>query len=284
MNNKSTTALLLAGLLVAGLVSAGQAAFAHTFTEDESATFLVKVDSIKVHMTLVGRNLGDSEMAVAHVEHAMMQLDEQTLAELAERNERLATDIPAAFDELSAMIEDGASKPEVAQQIRSISDLLGEAVSARIDAERLSDPAVRALVVAGLTDNALQSYETAYGIGSENGSIDMGEGDSMVMGGNQTSGEVVDEDSYVASKLFTFKAKSTFHMIADEAESQDDAAAVWSNLVELRDAISNRSSWEDVTIIVHTKVQENLASAFGLEVAGHTGSEDEGSMEEGHMG
>jgi hypothetical protein len=283
MNSKSTAALLLAGLLVAGL-SASQAAFAHNFTEDESATFLVKVDAIKVHMTLVGRNLGDAEAAVAHVEHAAMQLDEQTLAELAERNERLAADIPAAFDELSSMIQSGATKPEVAQQIRSISDLLAEAVSARIDAESLSDPAVRALVVAGLVDNALQSYEAAHGVGGEHGSMDMGENGSTDMGGNQTSGGIVDEDSYVASKLFSFRAKSVFHMVASEAESQDDAATVWSNLVELRDAISSRSSWEDVTIIVHTKVQENLAGAFGLEVAGHTGSEDEGSMEEGHMG
>lgn len=277
MNSKSTAALLLAGLLVAGL-SASQAAFAHNFTEDESATFLVKVDAIKVHMTLVGRNLGDAEAAVAHVEHAAMQLDEQTLAELAERNERLAADIPAAFDELSSMIQSGATKPEVAQQIRSISDLLAEAVSARIDSERLSDPAVRALVVAGLVDNALQSYEAAHGVGGEHGSMDMGEGESVAAEG------IVDEDSYVASKLFSFRAKSVFHMVASEAESQDDAATVWSNLVELRDAISSRSSWEDVTVIVHSKVQENLAGAFGLEVAGHTGSEDEGSMEEGHMG
>lgn len=277
MNGKSTAALLLAGLLVAGF-SASQAAFAHNFTEDESATFLVKVDAIKVHMTLVGRNIGDAEAAVAHVEHAAMQLDEQTLAELAERNERLAADIPAAFDELAAMIDAGAAKPEVAQQIRSISDLLAEAVSARIDTEKLSDPAVRALVVAGLVDNALQSYEAAYGVGGEHGSMDMDEGNSTATQG------IVDEDSYIASKLFSFRAKSVFHMIAGEAGSQDDAATVWSNLVELRDAISSKSSWEDVTIIVHSKVQENLANAFGLEVAGHTGSEDEGSMEEGHMG
>lgn len=283
MNSKSTAALL-AGLLVAGLasVSAGQAAFAHSFTDDESATFLVKVDAIKVHMTLVGRNLGDPEMALEHVEHAKMQLDEQTLAELAERNERLATDIPAAFDELAAIVENGEPRPAVAQQIRVISDLLGEAISARIDSEHLSDQTVRALVVAGLVDNALHSYEAAHGAASDHD-------DSMAMEDGAMSAGIVDSDSYIASKLFTFRAKTLFHMIADDVpqESQAAGAAAWTALVDMRDAISHKSSVDDVTILVHGSVHNNLGEAFSLEIEGHAESEDEhdeDSMEEDHTG
>lgn len=281
MNSKSTAALLLAGLLlVAGL--AGQAAFAHNFTDDESATFLVKVDAVKVHMTLVGRNLGDAETALHHVEHAMMQLDEDTLAEIKERNERLATEIPAAFEELSAMIEDGEPRSAVASQIRAIGSLLAEAVSVRIDSEHLSDPAVRALYVAGLVDSALHSYEAAYGAESHEHK------DPAAEEGGQMSGNIVDRDSYIASKLFTFRAKSMLHMIAGDAESQEDAAAARAGLVDLRDAINSRASWEDVTVIVHTRVHENIGQAFGLDLEGHADGghkeSEDGHVEEGHTG
>lgn len=283
MDSKSTAALLLAGLLVAGLatVYAGQAASAHTFSGSESADFLVKVDTVKVHMTLVGRNLGDSEAALHHVEHAMMQFDEDTLAELEERNERLAADIPAAFDELSAMVEAGEPRSAVAQQIRGISDLLQESVSVRIEADQLTNSTVRALVVAGLADNALHSYEAAHGAASDH------EHDESTAGeGDGASDEIVDMDSYVASKLFTYRAKSLFHMIADDAESQDDAAAAWSGLVDLKDAISRRGSVADVTVITHAHVHDNLGPAFGLELEGHDESEEEHAEgdheEEGH--
>jgi hypothetical protein len=279
-------------LLVAGFASSGQVAFAHTFSGDESAAFLVKADAIKVHMTLVGRNLGDEETALHHIEHAMMQFDEDTMKEIEEKNERLATDIPAAFDKLSAMIEDGEPKTAVAQQIRSISDLLDETVSVRIEGDQLTNSTVQALRVAGLVDEALHSYEAAHGAAS-----DHEHDDSAMEEESHMSATIVDKDSYIASKFFTFKAKSILYKIADSAELQDDATAAREGLVDLRDAISHRSSVDDVTVIVHTHVHENLGHAFGLELEGHDDDheesedehedheeESEDHMEEGHMG
>jgi hypothetical protein len=292
MNSKSTAALLLAGLLVAGIatVSAGQAASAHTFSGDESADFLAKVDAIKIHMTLVGRNLGDEEAALHHVEHAMMQFDEGDLDEIGEKNARLATDIPASFEELSVMIEGGESKPAIAQQIRGISDLLAEAIDVRIEPDQLTNSTMQATRVSVLINHALSSYEAAHGAASDH-EHDATEDNE---GSGHASDGIVDKDSYIAAKLFTYKAKSTFYRISADAPDGQASMAAREGLVDLRDAVKSHSSLEDVTVTVHTRVHQNIMDAFGLELAaaeeeGHEHAdevehEEEGEHEEDHTG
>jgi hypothetical protein len=288
MNSKSTAALLLAGLLVAGIatVSAGQAASAHTFSGDESADFLAKVDAVKIHMTLVGRNLGDEEAALHHVEHAMMQFDEGDLDEIEEKNARLATDIPAAFEELSVMIEGGESKPAIVQQIRGISDLLAEAIDVRIEPDQLTNSTVQATRVSVLINHALSSYEAAHGAASDH-EHDATEQDHEEGSGHASDG-IVDKDSYIAAKLFTYKAKSTFYRISADAPDGQASMAAREGLVDLRDAVKSQSSLEDVTVTVHTKVHQNIMDAFGLELAAAEEEDhehaDEEEHEEDHMG
>lgn len=274
-------ALLLAGMALVGMTysAAGQRAFAHNFTQDESANFLVDIMAAKVHLILVGKNLDNPDAALAHIDHVRMILNDDMLAEIAERNERIAEDIPAALDDLASMIEDGEDRSVIVEQFRDIYSLLAEAVGVRIDGSQIEETRVKALIVAGLVDNVLASYEQAYGIGGH--VMDDGEvmEDGHMTEGSMTSG-IVDHDAYVAAKLFVTLAKNTFlreHLADEGSEVAHDAR---TGLIQLRDAVYAKHSIEDVTVGAHIGVHEKLRDGFSLEIEGHADSDEHSDEEE----
>ena len=52
MNSRSAFAIGLSALMLVGIVAFSQNAFAHTFSGDESASFLATVEVIKVQLDL----------------------------------------------------------------------------------------------------------------------------------------------------------------------------------------------------------------------------------------
>jgi hypothetical protein len=299
MKPTKMAALVLAGMALVGMTYsvAGQKALAHSFSEDESATFLVNIWAAKVHLMLVGKNLANSDAAVAHIDHVHMIIDDEMLNEIAERNERIAEDIPAALDELAVMIEEGDDRSAIVGQFREISNLLAEAVSVRIDREHIAEPKVQALIVAGLLDNALASYEQAFGLASSEHNHDATEDSDHMMEGDMEHNQLVNHDSYVAAKAFATLAKNTFLREKLVNSGAEEAHEAQEGLVNLKNAIYAKHSVEDVTVAVHIGVHEKLQHAFSLELAeGHDEDEehegeheeddhmDEGSMEESdHM-
>lgn len=280
MKPTKMAALVLAGVALVGMTysAAGQKALAHSFSEDESATFLVNIWAAKVHLMLVGKNLANSDAAIAHIDHVHMIIDDEMLNEIAERNERIAEDIPAALDDLSVMIEDGEDRSAIVGQFREISNLLAEAVSVRIDREHISDPHIQALIVAGLADNALMSYEQAYGLGEH-----MMEDGHAMEESHEEAGDLVDHDAYIAAKAFATLAKNTFNRERLVNEGNEMAHDVQMGLVELRQAVYAKHSVEDVTVAVHIGVHEKLQHAFDLDLAGHADSDEHSDEEGDHM-
>lgn len=168
MKPKNVATLLLAGMALVGMTysSASQRAIAHGFQTDESANFIVDIYSAKVHLMLAGRSFDNPDAALLHIEHVNMIVNEDMLAEIAERNERIADDIPAALEDLSEMIENGADRSAIVNQIKDINNLFAEAISVRIEPEHVEDTKVKALIVAGFASDALAAYEKAVGVAS----------------------------------------------------------------------------------------------------------------------
>lgn len=127
-----TTRHAYASVLLAGIISANavyalpsQQAFAHTFSGDESASFLALVESIKVELGLVQSNLASNvTLAEKHAEHAHKHLDEDIVEEISERNERLGRDLPAALEDLHDSVGNSTAQ-QVQTKIQNINDLLG---------------------------------------------------------------------------------------------------------------------------------------------------------------
>ncbi len=78
---------------------------------------------------LAGLNMDNPEDAAAHVEHIRSIINEDLLSEIAERNERIVTDIPTQLDELELLVTTNQVRGAILNQIKSINNLLAEAIS-----------------------------------------------------------------------------------------------------------------------------------------------------------
>lgn len=302
---KHTSALVLAGLVSFGLVFANnQQAYAHTFSGDESASFLALAESIRTELQLVQSNLAsNASVAEEHAAHAREHLDNHTVGEIAERNERLGRDLPAALEDLQLSLENSTAAEQVSAQVQNINDLLAETVTVRVDSEQLNNSTVWALVIANMADGVLEHYKAAYGIetnetsgghaqGNESGSNMTRDNEGVTMtastnetttteddNGNMTrndgannnnSTEVVNEVEYQTAQGL---ANRTIQLFNDQVRelAPDNAteavARLEAGLQNLKQAIDNREMPTDVEVILHTKVDPNLQAAYNLQVA-----------------
>jgi hypothetical protein len=301
---KCTFALVLAGLVSFGLVFANnnQQAYAHTFSGDESASFLALAESIKTELQLVQSNLtSNGSVAEEHAAHAHEHLDDNTVEEIAERNERLARDLPAALEDLQLSLKNSTAE-QVSAQVQNINDLLAETVTVRVDSEQLNNSTVWALVIANMADGVLEHYKAAYGIetnetggghahGNESSSNMTHDNESVTMtastnetameddhgnmtrdggGNNNNNTEVVNEVHYQAAQGLANRTIQLFNDQVRELAPDNATEAVAdleAGLQNLKQAIDNREMPTDVEVILHTEVHPNLQAAYNLQVA-----------------
>ena len=274
-------AILLIAFSLIGATTV-ESAWAHEFTSDESSAFLALVESIKVELDLVNSSfLTNVTSATEHAAHAHEHLDEHTVEEIAERNERLGTDLPAALERLNMSVGNSTSD-QVADNIQEIRDLLDETVSVRIESNQKTNSTTMAVVVATLVDGSLEHYKLAYGIGTENGGHDDDhdsgnttsmDGHGMEMDGISTgmngSTVIVNMVSYETAQGLAERARAVFNedaRILAPANATEALAAASAGLDELSQSISARAPPTDIELIVHGNIHPNLQQAFNLQV------------------
>jgi hypothetical protein len=277
---KDTASFVIVGLAIVGLAY-NNPAFAHEFSADESSSFLALIESIKVELELAQTNsVSNSVHAVEHATHAHEHLDEHVIEEIAERNERLARDVPAALEEFHMSIGNSSSS-EIQNQIQRINDLLDETVSARIDREQLTNGTTQAIFVATLVDGALEHYKIAHGLGSngtQHGGNEthesepsMGEGHSMDDGETHVgqNGNITDIVSYQTAQGLASRALEVFNGTVSElapANSTGSVDDVHAALVRLNQSIAAAASPNDIELIVHGEVHPRLQEAYNLQI------------------
>src|ERR687883_613720 len=98
---KSALAIAISTLMLLGAIGASSRnAFAHNFSGDESASFLAKVQELKVETHLIQQNLSNKEVIAWHIDKTGEFWNTNDTKEMNERNQRLAKEIP---DGLSAL-------------------------------------------------------------------------------------------------------------------------------------------------------------------------------------
>jgi hypothetical protein len=268
---RSISVLMVASFTVFGLAYTSNSAYAHDFSGDESASFLALVESIKVELALVHTNApSNATLALKHAEHAHNHLDEHIIEEIAERNERLGRDLPAALEELHDSVG-SAAEEEVATKVQEINDLLAEAVIVRIDNEQRNNVTVWALTLATMADGVSEHYRAAYG--AETGGGGHGHDEHTSMGDH---GEIMDFAHYQSSLGL---ANRTLHLFNDQVKSLRPIVSVIA-LVDLEEglehlvaAVEEKETTADVELILHSQVHPNLQKAYGLKLDSHPGSE-----------
>ena len=213
------------GIITYNTIDSGQVAYAHNFVPAIAASFITRIDQIRVQTQLVENNIPlNLSLAEQHAEIASKLFDNNLQNDLyynAEGNNGLAQkishQIPLALSNLQNAVRNmttasapGANQPKQPQQqqhttipsilikeikeiVNNINDILDNAVYVRIDKYDLTNSTVHALVLADITEKAYNDYSYAYGIkpvmfsGSSSSIMMMGSGANASSNTNNNS-------------------------------------------------------------------------------------------------
>ena len=135
--------------------------FAHTFSENENALFLIMIDKIKAETQLVARDFSNNtQPAQEHAKGAVALLTQNDpvvnttwFSKISERNPRVATDLLRSLNDLRitvASTSSNSNSSSVPSKVTNIGNLLDVVVSVRISKDVLANPKTQALVLANL--------------------------------------------------------------------------------------------------------------------------------------
>ena len=282
--NKAGIVVLLAATLLLGIsITNSRNAYAHTFSGDESASFLAAVEVIKVHLMLAENDFAtNATLATEHAEHAAEHLTDDIVKEIAERNNRLGTELPASLEVLQEVLGSGnVTAAEVNEQVADINNLLGESVSVRIEKTQLTNSTVQGTMLADLVDEILESYSGAYGVEGheEDDSMNMTETNgnestqTSSMDGMTSSEEdhamIVNTMDYESANALAARAVELFDTklkVLADANATDAVTALEAGLQKLKQAIYDKAPLDDVEVIVHADVHPNIQEAYNLQI------------------
>ena len=271
--------LLLMGIIFMGAVCTvtNQRTFAHTFSGDESASFLATVEVIKVHLQLAKNDFAtNSTLSAEHVEHAGEHLTNDTIKEITERNKRLGTELPASLTELQETLEGGnATAADVNEQVTNINSLLDETVTIRIEKTELTNSTVQGTMLADFVDETLESYNGAYGVEEEEheegsmNEIQIGSANNMTSSEEGEHTTIVNMMEYESAQALAARAQELFDTklkAMAEANATEAVMALDAGLKKLKQAIDNKAPLDEVDAIVHSEVDPNIQKAFNLQI------------------
>jgi hypothetical protein len=173
-------------------INSSHSAYAHDFVPALAASFLTKINQIRVQTQLVENDIPlNLSLAKQHAEIASELFDNNTQNDLyynAEGNNGIAKevsdDIPLALNNLQKAVRtistttasNQSEQPprqtttsssvikEIKQMVNNINYILDKAIHVRIGTFDLTNSTVHALVLADITEKAYNDYSYAYGI------------------------------------------------------------------------------------------------------------------------
>ena len=179
--------------------------FAHQFTPNETATFVSTVYQLQVELELVSTNLANNNSSLAqnHAGKASTLLSQRILAEIAEDNPKLASDLNNRLVELQtitststgkvqstsqvvndlnerlsedALIRMAQIQPDSSNFLQGLTKTLGSMLAGDDKEIREQNAKTEALALANVIDSILVNYGNAYQVG-----FDMTNMSNMVM-------------------------------------------------------------------------------------------------------
>ena len=285
MNKFLSFSILGLILLLALNSNTNSSVFGHTFSGDESASFLSKVEMIKTELQSAQQQLSNNvSLAKEHAEQTTEILTENDTEEISERNSRLATELDETLtDFVNTFESESPSGSEVNDKVSNITDVLAEVVSARIDNEQLNNVTVKALVVNDLVGEALQHYSSALGMEEsehEENQDNTSTANETENGSNETT-KIVDEAEYQTAQGAISLAIDAYNEI--KPNENTNSTELGNSLTSLKGEVDGKSSFEEIDKIVDEKITPLLNNIFKLNLAEgeEAHAEGEGHEEEG---
>lgn len=261
--------------------SVNRSVLGHTFSGDESASFLTKAEMVKIESQLAEEQLSNNvTLAKDHAEHLSEHITANDTEEISERNSRLATELNNALTDFSNAFETGTpSQPEITDKVTNITDIIAEVVNARIDEEQLNNVTVKALVINDLLGETLEHYGIALGNTEEEHESkhveNMTSSSDSTDNKNNESPNIVDNASYQSAQAAVLRALEIFTEM--KQDSNTNSTELGDSLNTLKEKIDNKAPVDEIDTIVDENLTPLLNSIFKLNLV----EEGEHAEEEG---
>jgi len=264
--------------------SANRSVLGHTFSGDESASFLTKVEMIKIESQLAEEQLSNNvTLAKDHAEHLSEHITANDTEEISERNSRLATELNNTLTDFSNAFETGTpSQSEITDKVTNITDIIAEVVNTRIDEEQLSNDTVKALVINDLLGETLEHYGIA--LGNTEGEHESEHDENMTSShstdnNNNESSNIVDNANYQSAQAAVLRAIEIFNEI--KPDSNTNSTELGDTFNALKEKIDNKAPLDEIDTIVDEKLTSLLNSIFKLDLVEEGGEHAEEGGEQG---
>lgn len=281
-------------------------AYGHTFSGDESASFLTLVEEISTGSQLIEKLLpNNSTLAQEIAVHISHLVPPETFQEISEKNKFEANSLNESLSDIenSFNFTNKIVPSDIKEKLNNLDDILGEVVSVRIQNEQLANNTVKALVLNDLVGKGLESYGEALGIKEEHSEEHQAEHAEEKDGHeredqeqvsissfplsfvnialidsaksqdasnkNISKAEIVDQVEYQIAQALFNKSIEKFNELKPSINSNisNMSSILESSLVKLKNAVDNKEPFDTIDDIVDDEVTPQLESIFKIKLA-----------------
>jgi hypothetical protein len=272
--------LLLGSLSVAITSPLKQVAYAHTFTGDESASFLSVIRLLQAEGNLVQTNLasnlslaqghGKDVVGIVNANHTFGILPN----EVSENNKKVSADIVSAANALQNAVKSNPARipADVKAKIDNLNATLQEAITVRVPKDHVSNSTINGEAIKDLVNETLRQYGYAFGISSSNGgnASNLNSSASANSGASPSRNTVMNMSAYQNAQAFASAAPGmlteTKALLPKNVTSTTTLtiAKVADDLSQLKNTIDTRSPYGNVASLVQKTIYPDLNAAFRL--------------------
>lgn len=269
--NKMSMRKLIITFLILSIVSSVAVsnplnrAFAHTFSGDESATFLALLEMIKTEAHLAQQNLGTNvTLAHEHAEATTEHLDANQTKEISERNTRVSNELNDSLTALKNAFN-STSPPtasDIKDKVSNVDAILGEVLSVRIDKNQLNNVTVKASTINDLVGETLEHYGEAVGHEDTNKSSES----NSTTNASSSAVKIVNEAAYQTAQALSSRVIELYKDVNSKALNSTAAENAQSGLEMLKSDIDKKVPFDSLDKLIDSTISPALNSAYDLKL------------------
>lgn len=256
-------------------------AVAHTFSGDESASFLALVEMIKIEAHLAQRDLSSNiTLAQEHANHTGEHLDINQTKEIAEKNQRLANELNSSLIGLNDAFNSKTppTTTDINEKVSNLDAILGEIISARISKDQLDNVTVKALTINDLIGETLEHYGEAVGheenasssnmTSHSNGSESVANTSTHNENTTANATAIINQVDYESAQAIASRVSSLFSELKPSVPSNasSNATTIENALKTLKDDIDKKVPFDTLDGLVDEQIIPVLNSTFNLKL------------------
>jgi hypothetical protein len=256
-------------LSIVGVLSFSGLVHGHTFTPNEDSSFLSLMDDLKSIILSIRANGDNVTLVTEYTNDASLLLNSSTMKEINEKNKRLGTTLSSSITELR-----DASRGIGDDEAIMIKDTIDEIISARIDKSDLENATIQSLAISLDLNKIIEYYSKSYD--STSSKMNMSEHSMMKELHFQNSSSTLNSTSSHSNNTINdirsyYRALNLANVTTERFNTEvkdylipEDIEFLNTAFIDLRTRLSEKSTINDISAIIHGQIQPTLQRMFKL--------------------